>query len=168
MDGLADLATDVIPGVVGEAPWHPPSDGGEIHLHQRPEVSRHPPSAQRGLDPTDQVPSASRLWHLRVPDQHNAAHESFHSSECGRWVEYYKGQTHFSRRLFRLLSRQYPHKWLELSYWWWNIYSPIPLAVRSKAWMWGGSIFGITGFNSAEGKNVQSCPTAQVCLSNCV
>lgn len=68
----------MVAGVLGKTQRHPPTDGGEIHVHQRPEIPSHPPPELGGLESTDQVPSAPRHRNIRVSDQHYAPHEPLH------------------------------------------------------------------------------------------
>jgi len=71
-------------GLVGPAPGHSPADRRPVHVHRRPAVPVHQPTAQRGLDAPDQVSADQRLRGVRMPDIHHAAHQPIHSPTGGR------------------------------------------------------------------------------------
>nr|CAH7722322.1 unnamed protein product [Callosobruchus chinensis] len=64
---------------MGEAQRRPSPDGGSVHLHFRPAVSSHTPTALGGLDFADKVPSTQRHWSVRVSNILRSPHQSLHT-----------------------------------------------------------------------------------------
>lgn len=68
-----------------KAQGHTHTYGGRVHLHQRPEISGHPPEVALGpVDSTNQMGSEERRGNLRVPGEHSAREEHIRHAERRR------------------------------------------------------------------------------------